>query len=59
MVLEHDRLVRKLDLQLGDELSAYVVGNAGERLVADIGRDGLGDVQRRLLRSFRESLDDP
>ena len=49
VVLEHDGLVRELDLELGDELAADVVGDAREGLVADVGRDGLGNVHRGLL----------
>jgi hypothetical protein len=48
-VLEHDRRPRKLDLELGDELAADVVRDTRERLVADIGRDGLRNVHQVLL----------
>ena len=49
VVLEHDRSAAELDLELGDELTADVVGDAREGLVVNVARNGLRNVH---LASF-------
>ncbi len=49
VMLVHHADVAEVDLELGHELPADVVGDAGEGLVLDVRRNRLGDVHRFLL----------